>query len=124
MAHYLDGKCFRYTFLVDKESLTDALAKELADYLKSIQNEEDELSEKGVTTGGNVYYYDTTIFLKGDQTLVIPVIAVIFYGADWGNFIESLLQFHNTFFSHGKAQRETDYAFSLKDEGRRFDDFK
>lgn len=120
MSHYLDGKCFRYTFIFRKEYLVDELGNDLKNYISDFQKEDEEFQGSSMM---HLHKYEEVLILEEEDTRISPVLILVFYGSDWLNFMENILHFSETFPSY-KLPREADYNYSLRDENQEFDDFK
>lgn len=123
MAHYLDGRCFRYTFIFKKENVTEDIGRELQAYISTYHKQVEEEDMAGVTSACNLHAYEDVLIIEEEDTRIAPVLIIVFYGQDWMNFIQDLLTFQETFPSY-KLPREADYNFVLRDESKVFDDFK
>ncbi len=123
MTHYLDDNCFRYTFIFKVENLTEDLGKELQDYVSAYHAQVEDEHKGGVTSACNLHAYEDVLLIEEEDTRIAPVLIIVFYGCDWMNFIEDLLRFQEAFPS-SKLPREADYNYVLRDEGKKFDDFK
>jgi hypothetical protein len=120
MPHYLDGKCFRYTFIFKRENLSGELEEELLYYISEFQKEDKET--KGMSMM-HLHAYDEVLMIEEEDTRVAPVLILVFYGSDWMNFMESVLHFSETFPS-SRLPREADVHYVLRDENQKFDDLK
>jgi hypothetical protein len=120
MPHYLDGKCFRYTFIFKKENLFGDLEEKLLNYIAEFQAEDEEFN------GGtmmHLHVYQDVLIIEEEDTRISPVLILVFYGGDWMNFIESVLHFSEAFPST-LLPREQSYRYVLMDENQKFDDLK
>jgi hypothetical protein len=123
MNHPLNGQCYRYSFIFSKSNLTEELTKEINDYLSVYCKEENEFERDGVITGCSFRAYETVFMEQEERIMVTPVYIIVFFGNDWINFIQDILDFAEVF-PKSKIPREGSYSYTLKDENREFDDFK
>jgi hypothetical protein len=122
MAHYLHGQAYRHSFVFNRENLPANVIQEIEDYIAAYQKQEETFKEDRMTTTCNFYSYEKNILDDEGELRISLVYVVVLYSSDWLNFIEELLQFHDTFHP-SRVPRASIYSYVLRDENREFDDF-
>lgn len=122
----IDGVGFRHTFIFKKGDITGPLKTRLEKYFSNYRNEIESYEKADVIYTSNFFLYEETLMiddLEEGSTHIAPCLILVFYGADWYNFINDLLAFQELF-PEKNLPRQNDYNYVIRDEKKLFDDFQ